>query len=323
MIAALLAFAVSALLVAGIARHPGLAPQDRPNHRSLHDGAVPRAGGWAVFAGWAVALALAPPPPGFPPPAWGTLLGAVAALFAVSLADDLRGLAPGWRLAVHAVAALALAASLDAWPGGGAAGIAAVALVLIAATNFFNFMDGSDGLAGAMALCGFAAYAAAAALAGAPFAAWLALAAAIVPFLARNWPPARLFLGDAGSVPLGFLAAAAGIAGAAAGTWPGWFPVVVFLPFLADATVTLLSRALRGERVWEAHRTHYYQRLVRQGAGHRGALALYGALMAGCAASAVACAALAPGAGWALLAGWSAIVVVVFARIDYHGGHRG
>jgi UDP-N-acetylmuramyl pentapeptide phosphotransferase/UDP-N-acetylglucosamine-1-phosphate transferase len=322
-IEAAIAAAVSAVVVAAIARWPGLAPQDRPNDRSLHDRPVPRAGGWAILAGWAAAAPIAGLPPGFSASSFATLLVALAALVAISLVDDYRGVAPAWRMLVQSGGALAVAIALSGPLGAGVPVVAAIAFVLVGATNGFNFMDGSDGLAGAMTAIGFSAYAAAAALGGAPYACWLAVACAAIPFLARNLPPARLFLGDAGSVPLGFLAGAAGVAGAAAGAWPAWFPLVVFLPFLADAGITLARRALRGERVWEAHRTHYYQRLVRLGAGHRGTLLVYGTLMLGCAASAVACAALAPAAGWALLAGWFAIVIVVFARIDYHVGIRG
>lgn len=323
MVALALAFSISALVLAILARHPGIAPHDRANERSLHEGVVPRAGGWAVLGAWAVAALVAGPPPGMSDSSFGAVLLAIAGLFAISLVDDYRGVGAAWRLAVHVACAILVATMLSRDAGGGLAWIAATSFVLVAATNCYNFMDGSDGLAGTMAATGFAAYAAAAAIAGAPYAAWLAVACAVLPFLARNFPPARLFLGDAGSAPLGFLAGAAGAGGVAAGAWPAWFPLLAFLPFLADAGVTLARRALRGERVWEAHRTHYYQRLVRSGAGHRGTLLAYGALMLGCAASAVACVALAPAAGWALLAGWVAVVVVIFVRIDYHVGIRG
>ena len=126
---------------------------------------------------------------------------------------------------------------------------------------------------------------------------YLALAAAVVPFLAVNAPPARAFMGDVGAVPLGFLAATFGIAGCRSGTWPAWFPLLVFLPFVADASTTLVRRVMGGERVWEAHRTHYYQRLHQLGAGHRGTLAIYGALMVGTAGTALTVLAFAPGAG--------------------------
>jgi len=169
-----------------------------------------------------------------------------------------------------------------------------------------------------MTLVGFAALAIAAdddpALRGAAG----ALAAASIPFLAVNRPPARLFLGDVGAVPAGYLAATFGIAGVARGLWPAWFPLLVFLPFVADATATLARRLVRGERVWEAHRDHYYQRLHQLGAGHAGTLVVYGAAGAGCAITALACRVYAPGAGGAALVAWCAAFGVLFAAIDYH-----
>jgi UDP-N-acetylmuramyl pentapeptide phosphotransferase/UDP-N-acetylglucosamine-1-phosphate transferase len=89
-------------------------------------------------------------------------------------------------------------------------------------------------------------------------------------------------MGDVGSVPLGFLAGAFGIMGWIERAWPWWFPALVFSPFIVDASVTLARRATRREPVWEAHRDHYYQRMVQLGWGHRGtALAGY-ALMLAC-----------------------------------------
>jgi len=156
-------------------------------------------------------------------------------------------------------------------------------------TNLYNFMDGSDGLAGGMAVIGFGAYALAAASGGhAPLLALsAALAAAALGFLLFNFPPARVFLGDVGSVPLGFLAGALGIVGWRDDLWPLWFPALVFAPFIADASATLLRRLARREKVWQAHREHYYQRLVRTGAGHRGAALAGYALMLVCAAAAL------------------------------------
>jgi UDP-N-acetylmuramyl pentapeptide phosphotransferase/UDP-N-acetylglucosamine-1-phosphate transferase len=153
----------------------------------------------------------------------------------------------------------------------------------------FNFMDGSDGLAGGMAAIGFGAYALAAVLSGhAPLASLcLALAAASVGFLMRNFPPARIFLGDVGSIPLGFLVFALGISGWRDDVWPLWFPVLVFGPFIGDATITLVKRLIKGELVWRAHRDHYYQRLVRMGFGHRGTALVAYAIMLGCAVAAL------------------------------------
>ena len=76
-------------------------------------------------------------------------------------------------------------------------------------------------------------------------------------------------MGDAGSIPLGFLAGAIGLYGWQRALWPLWFPALVFSPFILDATITLLKRALRREKLWQAHREHYYQRLVQMGWGHK------------------------------------------------------
>jgi hypothetical protein len=92
----------------------------------------------------------------------------------------------------------------------------------------------------------------------------------------------------------------------------------VFLPFVADATVTLARRVLGGEPFWLAHKSHYYQRLHRMGAGHRGTLAAWGALMAGTAGTAVACACVAPELGVPALAAWCGVCAALFAAIDYH-----
>jgi UDP-N-acetylmuramyl pentapeptide phosphotransferase/UDP-N-acetylglucosamine-1-phosphate transferase len=132
-----------------------------------------------------------------------------------------------------------------------------------------------------------------------------------------NFPPAKLFMGDVGSVPLGFIAATFGISGWYEGTWPVWFPVLVFLPFVADASVTLVLRLMRGAKIWEAHRDHFYQKLVQLGFGHRGTLMLYGALMLGIAASALLALARAPSSGPALLGLWSAVIALLFCAIGH------
>jgi len=156
-------------------------------------------------------------------------------------------------------------------------------------TNLYNFMDGSDGLAGGMSLIGFATYAFAAWLVGEIVLAAVAasIAGAAVAFLLYNFHPARIFLGDVGSIPLGFLAGALGILGWRNDAWPLWFPLVVFGPFIGDATLTLVKRVIRGERVWRAHREHYYQRMIRMGLGHRATAYIEYAAMAVCAGAAL------------------------------------
>ena len=123
-------------------------------------------------------------------------------------------------------------------------------------------------------------------------------------------------MGDVGVVPLGFLAGALGAIGIAADYWPVWFPVVVFAPFCIDASVTLARRLLRGERVWHAHRQHYFTRLVRFGWTHRRvALAEYAA-MAFSAAIALAALECDGVLHISLLAGWAVAAVGAMVWID-------
>jgi UDP-N-acetylmuramyl pentapeptide phosphotransferase/UDP-N-acetylglucosamine-1-phosphate transferase len=250
-----------AAVILTLLRHPAWLPLDQPNERSLHVVPKPRAGGLGMLAGVLLAFGLLRAEP--------LLATLVAALAVVSFLDDRSHLPIGVRFAAHALAAVAFVAF--GLPDLHPAWQAVAVLAIVWTTNLYNFMDGSDGLAGGMTLFGFAAYALGAWLAGDGIFAALAgsVAAAAAAFLAFNFPPARVFLGDAGSIPLGFLAAALGLLGWREGYWPIWFPVLVFAPFVLDASVTLARRVLRGERFWEAHKIHYYQRLVRLGWGHR------------------------------------------------------
>jgi UDP-N-acetylmuramyl pentapeptide phosphotransferase/UDP-N-acetylglucosamine-1-phosphate transferase len=284
LVAAVIVPAVVAWLVirAALATRYAVRASDRPNERSLHEVPRPRVGGIGVMIAalpWAAWHAPAP---------LQVTVACAAALVLVSAADDLRSLPAALRLAAHlAAAAIAVYALVPAghWP---LAASIAVALAIAWMTNLYNFMDGSDGLAGGMAVIGFGAYAIAAGMTGTATLAiaCAALASAAAGFLAWNFPPARVFLGDAGSIPLGFLAGALGLAGYLAGAWPAAFPVLAFSPFIVDATVTVLRRLARREPVWKAHRSHYYQRLVLAGWSHRRtALAAY-ALMLAAAASA-------------------------------------
>ncbi len=322
--AAIAAFALSALMVAVLMRVAARLPHDRPGIRSLHDVPVPRVGGLAIWAGF-LPVALILPDPVASGRVW---LVAWLAVVGVSLADDWRGVHPVVRLVIQTLAAAAVAGTL--LRGDAAvlstpelvAAVAAATLAIVWSANLFNFMDGSDGLAAAMAVCGFAAYGVAARRAGVAEQTYVALAAASLPFLAMNLPPARTFMGDVGAVPLGFLAAYFGFAGCRAGDWPAWFPLLVFLPFVADASLTLAQRLLRGERAWMAHKSHYYQRLHQLGAGHRGTLLVYFGLMAGTGATALAALAFGPAYGWGALAAWVAAITAFFARIDYHWARR-
>jgi UDP-N-acetylmuramyl pentapeptide phosphotransferase/UDP-N-acetylglucosamine-1-phosphate transferase len=284
---------------------------DRPTARSLHEAPVPRTGGLGLHAGALLAIGIVAP--NLPAALWI----ACGVLLLVSFLDDARGLPAAWRLAVHLIVS-ALFAATFLLPDHGPLAITAAALAIAWMTNLYNFMDGSDGLAGGMTLIGFACYGAAAWLAGSTEFALvnLSIAAAAAAFLVFNFSPARIFLGDAGSVPLGFLAAALGGIGWLQGDWTGWFPLLVFSPFIVDASVTLARRCLRGDPVWKAHREHYYQRLVRMGWGHRRtALAEY-ALMLACAAAALAGLALPLPAQVAVLTAAAAVYLALIGLIE-------
>lgn len=245
---------------------------DRPNHRSLHNRVVPRTGGLAIMLATLIAWWMQAQP-------WIWTLSSLM-LVIVSLVDDVHNLPAGLRLFVQLAIAII---TLSFMRLGGVADTFLLVLALAWMTNLYNFMDGSDGLAGGMAVIGFGAYAIAASEAGHAELMLLSgtISSASLAFLIFNFYPARIFMGDAGSIPLGFLAGAFGIFGWQQGIWPLWFPLLVFSAFIFDASLTLAKRALRGERIWEAHRSHYYQRLVQMGWGHRKtAIVEYGLMLA-------------------------------------------
>ena len=255
---------------------------DHPNSRSLHTTPVTRTGGLGILLGILISWALLPA--ALPLPVW---IG-VSLLAAVSFADDILTLPVWCRLLTHSAVAAWFAAVLLADAHGWLiATVATVAIVWI--INLYNFMDGSDGLAGGMTLIGFGCYGLAAWLVGNETFAILnfCIVAAAAAFLLFNIYPARIFMGDVGALPLGFLAAAFGILGWINGLWLLWLPLLVFSPFVADASVTLAKRCLRKEKIWQPHREHYYQRLVLSGFGHYKTALLGYVLMLAVGASAV------------------------------------
>ncbi len=308
----LLALTVTSLAL-GIFQRLSLGPLDHPNHRSLHSRPTPRVGGLGMAMGIVIALGYVRLGD------WHNVLVIAFGLCAVSLLDDYLQIPALLRFLAHAAAA-ALFLYASPWAGWPWAALLAVGLGLVWFTNLYNFMDGADGLAGGMALFGFGAYALAALWQGQPvlFLICVVLVASALGFLFFNFPPAHLFLGDAGSIPLGFLAGALGFAGWQDHVWPAWFPLLVFSPFVVDASVTLLRRILHGQKPWQAHRSHYYQRLVRLGASHkRLALAEY-ALMLGLAASALTVLRFAPYLASILLVAWGVFYVWALRAIDRH-----
>jgi UDP-N-acetylmuramyl pentapeptide phosphotransferase/UDP-N-acetylglucosamine-1-phosphate transferase len=246
---------------------------DLPNERSSHSLPTPRGGGLAVtpvcLLGWGVLLAFGATLPGT-----ALALAAAAALLALSWLDDRHGLPPGRRFAVHiAACALGLAALpndalifqgvLPFWLDRLTALMGYVWFV-----NLFNFMDGIDGISGTQTACialGLILLAFLTAR-GEAMAQPAVLLAAALGFLFWNWHPAKLFLGDSGSVPLGFLLGWLLLDQAA----HGHLAAALILPlyYLADATITLVCRLLRREKVWQAHRQHFYQQALAGGRSH-------------------------------------------------------
>ncbi len=278
------ACALSVALSWALAHDKLPSPLDLPNARSLHKTPIPRAGGQAMFiaAGFASALM---------PLNWMQAL-AISIVFAISLRDDWRSLSALTRLAAQLLATTIVVLSVPSSQS--VLTLILTGLLMVWATNLYNFMDGSDGLAavtGAIGMLGFAAAALRVGVSGEALTiavAAAALAGACVGFLFFNWPPARMFMGDCGAVTLGFSVATLGYLGVVHNVWPAWFPILTFLPFVADATLTLLIRMLHKQPLWEAHREHVYQKLVLLGLGKGPVLAIYGVASALCAAVAQA-----------------------------------
>lgn len=265
---------------------------DLPNERSLHEVPTPRTGGLAVIGSLLVGLAavsLGDAWPtneeaggwaGWPISVW--IIALTALLATVSFFDDRAGLPIVIRFGVHLAAAVTLilgprvVMSQVEVPRLGTVELGWFSVVvsiafLVWMTNLYNFMDGMDGFAGGMTVLG-AGFLASLAWHGGHrviLALSLLLAVAALGFLAHNFPPAKIFMGDVGSVPTGFLIGALILLGCRDRLFTVWVPLMLFSPFIIDATVTLLRRAVQGDRVWIAHRTHYYQRLVLLGWGHR------------------------------------------------------
>lgn len=305
----LVSFGVSLLLCLLLAsQYSPLRMLDEPNERSLHATPTPHTGGiaivLAVLAAWAGQIWLYGMPETM---RWIAISALLVA--AISFIDDVRELSPVIRILVHALAAVLLLAGgfvtckewlvvLLAW------------LAIVWTINFYNFMDGMDGFAGGMTLFGFGFLASAGWLHGAnEYATFASLvAAAALGFLVLNFPPAKIFMGDVGSATLGLLAAAFSLWGMHDGLFGWWFPLLVFSPFVVDATVTLVRRILVGERIWEAHRSHYYQRLVRVGWGHRKTvLAEYVVMLLSGLSALAALIMHRPAFIWLLLVAWSMI----------------
>jgi Fuc2NAc and GlcNAc transferase len=241
---------------------------DLPNHRSAHVAPTPRGGGIGIFLGLFLAVGVVVLAGESWPRPWPQWCWLSAALVAVGVFDDRFNLPVAVRLGLYALAG---ACSLWLLPAVAAWLWVPALLYILWITNLFNFMDGIDGIAGAEACFVLAAAAVLSLWQGAAGAFplfCLLLASACLAFLHWNWAPARLFMGDAGSIPIGFLLAVLSIQGEFSGTLPLVAWLVLLGAFIADATYTLCWRAFHGEKITQAHSCHLYQRLARHWNSH-------------------------------------------------------
>jgi len=285
-VAFLVSFGVSALIV----RLKNEAWLDQPNERSLHDKPISRLGGVGIWSGVAFGSWMAYDILQSELNIYALLASIV--IFLVALVDDRKNISPVARLFAQI-----LAVSLIVFGGHTYIGWSMVPwiwpwlgmIILLWGINLYNFMDGMDGFAGAMAVVGFGALAVLAVMQDQlAFSFYCALlVAASLGFLCWNFPPARIFMGDSGSTVMGFMMGAISIAGWQRELYGLWVPLVIFSPFWVDATLTLIRRLIRGERVWEAHRQHFYQQCVLAGLSHRRVLGGYIVLMLLCSVSAI------------------------------------
>jgi Fuc2NAc and GlcNAc transferase len=253
---------------------------DGVNARGSHSVATPRGGGASIVIVSLVGFAVATVGFGLPVPYLVGLLGGGVLIGSIGWLDDHGHVPPLVRLAAHFAGAIWAVAWIGAlpldvlgfWPADWELAARAVSVIIIVwMVNLYNFMDGIDGLAGGEA---------AAVAFGGAILLWLGgagpellvapviLGAAALGFLYWNWPPAKIFMGDASSGFLGFALAALGVVAGQAKPAVGiaWF--VLLGVFVVDATITLLRRLIRGRRVHEAHRSHAYQRIARRAGRH-------------------------------------------------------
>ncbi len=274
-------FGVS-LIVVGWVRHYALNNNilDLPNSRSSHTCPMPRGGGLAIFLAFAAACFALCIGDLLDSKTTLTLLSAGGAIGIVGFLDDRWELRARTRLAVHLAAAILVVSTLGGLPeaqlarwGLSAFWVASIftVLVIVWGTNLFNFMDGIDGIAASEAIF-FS-------VAGAWLnwadgdlgmsVALLSVAAATLGFLAWNWPPARIFMGDVGSGFLGFMITALAVLASRRGGTPIEVWPILGGVFVVDATTTLIRRIVRGDAFMEPHNTHAFQHLARRLRSHK------------------------------------------------------
>lgn len=233
--------------------------------------------------------------------------------------DQRGGVAAKWHVACQFLAATAMAAS-GLFPASGLAFTFLFVVGTIWLCTLYELMDDTDGLVGGMALWGGGALAVAASWAGAGANDISVLAGCVAAgsagLLLSNFPPSRIRMGSVGSVSLGFLAAVLSFMGVARLLWPWWFPLLVFSPFVVDATVTLAKRIFRREKILLAHREHFHQRLMQMGWNDRRLVLSEYVLMLACGISALLVQRAEDSVVAVVLLVWAAIYLALIVAID-------
>lgn len=273
---------VAAAVMTGIVRRIALARGllDVPNARSSHSVVTPRGGGISMVLAIAFASMVLLARGELSLDLFLALIGGGSAVAAIGFLDDRRPIPAMLRLAVHIGAAiwavgwvgipLALRVGDHILYPGWIGGLFAI-VGIVWTLNLFNFMDGIDGIAASEAAfvgCAGALLMLAGGATPGTVSLGLVLAAACCGFLLWNWPPARIFMGDVGSGYLGYVFGMLTLAAARESQTALWIWLILGGVFFVDATVTLIRRTVRGDRVFEAHRTHAYQWLARRWGGH-------------------------------------------------------
>ncbi|MFJ2428953.1 glycosyltransferase family 4 protein [Pseudomonas sp. NPDC087804] len=252
---------------------------DIPNARSSHSVPTPRGGGVAIVVAFLLALPVLAGMKMLSPAALYGLFGAGLLVAVIGFADDHKHIAARWRLLGHFIVAAWALFWLNGLPSVELFGINidlgwfgnVLALVyLVWMLNLYNFMDGIDGLASAEAISVCLGMCLVYWLSGNLELIWapLILTAAVAGFLCWNFPPARIFMGDAGSGFLGIILAILALSSAAYGANLLWSWLIMLGVFIVDATLTLVIRALKGERLHQAHNQHAYQQAARRYESH-------------------------------------------------------
>lgn len=275
----LLSFILSFILIRLLIKKQSLISiQDFPKDRSLHAYPIPRTGGLGIIFGFFPVTLLA----SFFYSIKLPLLVIVGffIVFVISLIDDIKDLSPSIKLLFQIIAIAILIYNYFAFISYNYLVIFSIFFLSLWFLNLYNFMDGLDGLCGFMSLIGFLFFSILFYNKNIHLSLFsLIYLGSVLAFLIFNFPPAKIFLGDAGSISLGYIFLFLSLESILKNNTGLINIILLFFIFIYDATTTLLRRIFRGKKPWEAHREHLYQRLATSPFGKKKTLYLYMSLI--------------------------------------------